>query len=146
MRHISIPKISEQGQKKILGSSVVLFSENPDMASLALYYLAASGVGQIYCRFTDTSGWEALYRSLLDLNSDAKIQLQNSKALESSEGQATSRIIVGSPAFVNETLQYIIKSNCPEKYIPSIDPYTMDGVELYELSPIGLLLKASHLK
>lgn len=120
MMHIPIPDISGQGQKRVLDSSVILYSEDPNNASLALRYLAASGVGQIYCHFKDTSDWETLYENLLDLNRNIRIQLKAVETSKNSEGQAISRIIVGSPSFVKETLQYIIKSDCPEKYIPSI--------------------------
>lgn len=120
MRHIAIPEISGQGQRKILDSSVVLASQDPNEAALALYYLTASGVGHVYCRFNDASGWEKLSNSLLDLNSDAQVELLTGDAWEMPEKQVTSRIIAGNPNFVKETLQYIIKSDSPEKYLPSI--------------------------
>ncbi len=120
MRHIAIPEISGQGQKKIIDSSVVLFSKNPDEAALALYYLAASGVGKIYCSFADSAGWEELSARLLDFNGDVEIQLQDSEALIASEEPVTARIIAGNPDFVEAIAQNIIKSGNPEKYIPTI--------------------------
>lgn len=120
MRHIAMPEISGQGQKKILDSSVVFFSEDCNKASLALYYLAASGVGQVSCRITDTTGWEELFDRLLDLNNDANIRLQTEEAFESSGEQSVTGIISGSPDFVKKTLKSIIKSNSDMNRIPLI--------------------------
>ncbi|HYF84621.1 MAG TPA: ThiF family adenylyltransferase [Clostridia bacterium] len=120
MRHIAMPEISGQGQKKILGSSVVFYCEDYNKESLALYYLAASGVGQIYCRFNDASGWEKLSDNLSDLNSDVKIQLLTEEALQYSEGQSVTGIIAGNPGFVKKTLEGIIKSGYDKNPMPLI--------------------------
>ncbi len=120
MRHIAMPEISGQGQKKILNSSVVIYSEDYNKVSLALYYLAASGVGQIYCRFNDATGWEELSGRLSDLNSDVKIQLLTDDALESSEERSSTSIISGSPDFVIKILKDIIKPNHDKNPMPII--------------------------
>ncbi|MHB1392385.1 MAG: ThiF family adenylyltransferase [Clostridia bacterium] len=120
MRHIAMPEISGQGQKKILDSSVVFFCEDCSNASLALYYLAASGVGQVSCRFTDATGWEKLSNNLSDLNSDVKIQLLTEEVLENSEEQSLTCIIAGSPDYVGKILNNIIKSDYNKNHIPLI--------------------------
>ena len=120
MRHIAMPEISGQGQKKILSSSVLLYSEDYNKVSLALYYLAASGVGQIHCRFSDATGWEELSGRLSDLNSDVKIRLLTDEALEYSEEQSSTSIISGSPDFVRKTLKDIIKPNYDKNPMPLI--------------------------
>jgi molybdopterin/thiamine biosynthesis adenylyltransferase len=120
MRHIAMPQISGQGQRKILGSSVVLYSEDCNKAALALYYLAAAGVGQIHCRFDDTSGWEKLCDSLWDLNSDVKTQLLTEGVLENSEGQSMTSIIAGHPDFIKKTLKGIIESGSGKNPMPLV--------------------------
>ncbi|HYE81801.1 MAG TPA: ThiF family adenylyltransferase [Clostridia bacterium] len=120
MKHTLIPEISVQGQKKILDSSVLLYADASDRVSLALYYLAASGVGQVYCSMDNISNWEELSKNLSDLNSDAKVQLQAKEAMEISGGQAATRIIAGDFSFVNKTLQSVIKYENPQGNIPTI--------------------------
>lgn len=120
MQHIIIPEISRQGQEKILHSSVILFSEDLDKVSLALYYLAAAGVGAVYCNIDNAINWDDLSDKLHDLNSDVKIRLQCEKEMKHSNVQATTRIIAGSPGYVEETLKNILKSDYNEKYIPTI--------------------------
>ncbi len=118
MRHISMPEISGQGQKRILDSSVIFFSEDCNKASLALYYLAASGVGQVSCLFTDATCWEKLSNNLSDLNSDVRIRLLTEEALENPENQSLTGIIVGRPDFVEKNLKDIIKSDYDKNPIP----------------------------
>lgn len=77
MRHIIIPEISGQGQKKILDSSVLVYSDNVDNASSLLYYLSASGTGRIDCCFENIDGYEALFENIRDLNDDTTIELMN---------------------------------------------------------------------
>lgn len=120
MRHIAIPEIRGQGQKKILDSSVALTCKDPNEAAVALYYLAAAGAGHIYCRFTDNSGWERLSEKLLDLNSDTKLHLIDNPASASSGGHFTARIISGNPGFIKEALRQILESDCSEEYPPAI--------------------------
>ncbi|KUO68740.1 MAG: hypothetical protein APF77_14635 [Clostridia bacterium BRH_c25] len=120
MRHILIPEISGQGQRKILDSSAVFFGEDLKDVSLALYYISASGIGQVYCHIANASNWEKLSENLSDLNSDTKIQLLAKEVSEASEVQATTRIISGSLSYVEKTLRSILKTDCREKYIPTI--------------------------
>jgi len=109
MRHIAMPEISGSGQKKLLDSSVVLFCENLRNASLALYYLVASGIGSIYCSVSDSSGWDRLSRSLSDLNSDAKAQLLDKEGMEGLDERPSTVIINGSLNFAGKTLRDICK-------------------------------------
>lgn len=120
MRQIIIPEISGQGQKKILASSVILYSEDLDKVSLALYYLAASGVGEVYCNIDNDLNWGDLSEKLSDLNDDAKIQLQNGETTKNSNIQSATRIITGSPGYVEKILKDIVKSDYNEKYIPTV--------------------------
>ena len=120
MRHILMPEISGHGQKKILGSSVILYSENLDTASLALYYLAASGVGEVFCTAANVSSSGDLSGKLSDLNSDSKFHLLGEDTIENSNVQATTRIVAGSPIFVFKTLKDILTSDSDEKYLPTI--------------------------
>lgn len=120
MRHIAMPEVSGPGQKKILDSSVVFFSENPAEASLALYYIAASGVGNLYCRFSDAAGWEMLAQNLTDLNSDVNISLLDEGGPKTSEGQALTVIIAGNSGFVKSSLQDIIQAHNAEYNVPII--------------------------
>lgn len=120
MRHIAMSEISGQGQKKILDSSVLFYGEDLSRESLALYYLAASGVGQISCLFSEASGWEKLSDSLLDLNSDTKVQLLTEENLENSEDQYLTGIIAGHPDFVLKTLKGIKESRDGNNHMPLI--------------------------
>lgn len=77
MRHIIIPEISGPGQKKLLGSSVLVYSDNVDNASPFIYYLTASGIGRIDCCFENSDGYEMLFENIRDLNDDTTIKLRN---------------------------------------------------------------------
>jgi molybdopterin/thiamine biosynthesis adenylyltransferase len=118
MRHIAMPSISGKGQKKLLDSSLVFFAEDLRSASLSLYYAAASGVGNVYCRFNDVSGWDRLYGSLMDLNSDTVMHLFDEKSIDDQAEQAMTGIISGPPVFVEKTLHGIIKSDSAVGRIP----------------------------
>lgn len=120
MKQIVIPEISGSGQERILGSRVFLYSESLDRMSLALYYLAATGVGEVYCSIEDSSGWSALSDRLSDLNSDCSILLQDEKAMEASASQATTRIIIGGPGYVAGILETVSETDYAGSSIPTV--------------------------
>lgn len=120
MRHIAMQEISGQGQKKILDSSLAFFSENPAEASLALYYISASGIGNVYCRFNDAEGWENLLHNLSDLNGDASFKLLDRNDMGMPDSQGLTCIISGSMSFAEKTLQDIMNSDMGKYDIPII--------------------------
>ncbi len=81
LRHIIIPEISGKGQKKIIESSIFIYANEVKAAASLLYYLAASGVGNISCCFIDLKGYEKLFDNVRDLNNDCTIELIDIKAL-----------------------------------------------------------------
>lgn len=92
LRHIIMPEISGPGQKKLLESTVFICGENVQAAAPAIYYLAASGIGQINCCFEVPEGFDKLAASIRDLNSDVSISLADGKACE-------FRLFLGGPEF-----------------------------------------------
>lgn len=80
MRHIILPEVSGPGQKKLLESSVLVYGSSVDKASALIYYLAASGIGHIYCCFTDCDKHELLFENIRDLNEDVVVSLIDEKA------------------------------------------------------------------
>ncbi|MGL5511633.1 MAG: HesA/MoeB/ThiF family protein [Sporomusa sp.] len=93
LRHIIMPEISGPGQRKLLESTVFICGESVQAAAPAIYYLAASGIGQINCCFEVSEGFDELVASIRDLNSDVSISLADSKASE-------FRIFLGGPEFI----------------------------------------------
>lgn len=81
LRHIIIPEISGQGQKKLLESSIVVYSDYVTNAAPLLYYMAAAGIGKIYCNFYDPAGYENLFANIQDLNSDVTIEILNNEQI-----------------------------------------------------------------
>ncbi len=76
-RHIIIPEIGEEGQKKLLDSTVYVYSENSDSLRPLTYYLAAVGTGRIFCYLKDKRGGDSLFDEVTDLNNDTKIDYLN---------------------------------------------------------------------
>lgn len=63
-RHILIPEIGEEGQEKLLGSSVLVVGAG-GLGSPALYYLAACGIGRIGIADSDDVELSNLNRQIL---------------------------------------------------------------------------------
>lgn len=80
MRHIILPEVSGPGQKKLLESSVFVYGSAVKEASALIYYLAASGIGHIYCCFQDRNDYELLVENVRDLNEDVVISLIDEKS------------------------------------------------------------------
>lgn len=101
LRHIIIPEIRGQGQKKIIEAKVFVIAGDVKESASLLYYLAASGVGNISCCFLDHKDWEKLFDNIRDLNTECVIQLIDIKALKqedsrfSNEGFALSVFLLG---------------------------------------------------
>jgi len=108
LRHIIIPEISGQGQKKMLESSVFICGENVKAVAPAAYYLAASGVGRIYCHFHDAEGFDTLFDNIRDLNGDVSIELSDG-------GNSDFRIFLGRPEFMLK-----MKKRICNGFVPSI--------------------------
>lgn len=74
LRHIIIPEISGQGQKRIVESRIYIYAPSVEKASSLIYYLAASGAGYICCCFEDMSGYNNLCDSIRDFNGDVVLE------------------------------------------------------------------------
>lgn len=110
LRHIIMPEISGQGQRKLLESTISVYSENvTEIISLVLY-LSAMGIGKIHCYIDDSNGCDVLFSQAKDLNVDLSIEL---KVEESS---SDFRIILGNAHFISKMAQYLNNN----KFIPTI--------------------------
>lgn len=81
LRHIIIPEISGQGQKKIIEANILICASEVKAAAFLLYYLAAAGVGNVSCCFIDLKGYEKLFNNVRDINNDCIIELIDIKTL-----------------------------------------------------------------
>lgn len=75
MRHIIMPEISTPGQKKLLGSSVLVCCDSISSSAVMLYYLAAMGIGKISCNAENTDGLEIISQNALGLNPDLELRI-----------------------------------------------------------------------
>lgn len=82
LRHIIIPEISGQGQKKIIEADIFIFGDEVNAATYLIYYLAAAGVGNISCSFIDANGYEKLFNNVRDINNDCNIKLIDNNNLK----------------------------------------------------------------
>lgn len=95
-RHVIIPEISEQGQKKLLDATVGVQSESAEAAAPLLYYLTAAGIGNIECEFADRRGSEVLCNNLKDLSSDVSITFEKQASGQTAPEGRDCAIILGS--------------------------------------------------
>jgi molybdopterin/thiamine biosynthesis adenylyltransferase len=112
LRHIIIPEISGQGQKKIIESRAFVLADSAKDAASILFYLAASGVGNISCCFIKYDGYEKLFDNIMDLNSECKIELIDIEVLNE-EGTwyrqrsfTLSIILLQKYSFIDTLLKY----------------------------------------
>ena len=98
IRHIIMPEISGQGQKKLLESSVSIYGENVKEIMPLTLYLAAMGLGKIQCNIHDSQGYDLLFTQATDLNDDVKIELIHDNLVESN-----FRIVLGNSEFIKKT-------------------------------------------
>lgn len=112
LRHIIIPEISGQGQKKLLETTVCIYGENVNDLLPLILYLSAMGIGNIFCFFKDESGYDSLFYDAFDLNNDIKIQLITDKIIESD-----FRIVVGNCNFLMEDVNV---NQLQNSFVPTI--------------------------
>ncbi|WP_422485017.1 ThiF family adenylyltransferase [Gudongella sp. DL1XJH-153] len=121
MRHIIMPEISGQGQKRINESAILIYSETVKDALPLVLYLAASGIGHIFCDFDDKDYYESLFFSAKDLNGDISIELINKKSPHEVENsEKVCRIILGSLGFVSKIMNNAVYYENENVFIPSI--------------------------
>lgn len=101
LRHIIIPEIKGEGQKKLLESAISVYSEKVTDIIPLILYLAAMGIGKIQCYINDSNGHELLFSQALDLNIDLSIELRDE------EEYSDFRIVFGSPHFIRKTAKYL---------------------------------------
>ena len=119
LRHIIMPEISGPGQKKLLESIVLVYGESIKELSPMIYYLAASGIGKIYCSLDDENNFDDLLENIHDLNNDIKICLIDSEHLVE---EANFKIILGSDEFFSEKIN-IMKD---KTFIPTVVAITTE--------------------
>lgn len=101
MRHIIMPEISRQGQKKLLESSVVVIGPSVESAAPLLYYLSSSGIGRICLSFENESNMTQILDNLSDLNPDTVIEPTDRQNFKN----ASVKIILGDKMFVHKVLK-----------------------------------------
>lgn len=94
LRHIIMPEISGEGQKKLLESSVFIYGESVSSIMPLTLYLAAMGIGNIICSLWDHDGYDALFSQAVDLNCDLKIEFSHE------DDAADLNIVMGSVHFM----------------------------------------------
>lgn len=110
-RHIIIPEVGEQGQRKLLDSTVILYCENIESLRPLALYIGGLGIGKIFCYLEDNKGADSLFAQVVDLNNDTFIDY-----LSEEVNIADYRIILGSINFVTG----IGKKLQDEEFLPSI--------------------------
>lgn len=75
IRHIIMPEISGPGQKKLLGSSILVCCDSISNSAVMLYYLAAMGIGKISYQAETTDGFEPIFQNAIGLNPDLQLQM-----------------------------------------------------------------------
>lgn len=119
MRHIIMPEISGQGQKKLIESSAYIYGETVEDLSPLIYYLAAIGTGNIFCYFEDNIGYETLFNNIRDLSNDISIKIINGKSI-SDNTEFTFKVFLGNVNFINRIADAFINVKDDNKFIPTI--------------------------
>jgi molybdopterin/thiamine biosynthesis adenylyltransferase len=125
LRHIIIPEISGPGQKKITQAKVYLYASTVQEASSLIYYLAASGIGNISCGFKDNSGYENLFNNIGDLNGDVHIELSSNQTKLGYSNPIFNedpviRIIISDYESLKDNLISFSSSMVGSEFIPTI--------------------------
>lgn len=110
-RHIIIPEIGEEGQKRLLNTKTIVYCENAESLRPLAYYLAAVGTGRIYCCLEDRRGADSLFCEVVDLNNDTSIGHLSEIYIT-----ADYRIILGNINFFKKTAGKLLR----EKFVPTI--------------------------
>jgi len=111
LRHLIIPEIGEIGQKKLLDSSVIICGESTEEITIPALYLAAMGVGNIFCILSDNRGCASLFADVVDLNGDVRISEADERR------SADCRIIAGSSRFVSDAA---LSAGSERSFIPTV--------------------------
>lgn len=119
MRHIIMPEISGQGQKKLIESSAYICGETIEDLSPLIYYLAAIGIGNLFCYFEDNSEYETLFNNIRDLNNDISIKIINSELIPDNT-EFTFKIFLGNVSFISRIADVFINVKDDNKFIPTI--------------------------
>jgi molybdopterin/thiamine biosynthesis adenylyltransferase/NifU-like protein involved in Fe-S cluster formation len=119
LRHIIMPKISGAGQKKIIQTRVVLCAQSIDDCDISLNYMAAAGIGQIYCYLENKKGCEHVLAHVRDLNPEVNIELiEVSHLLERKlldiENKIDFNIFIGNLDFVTKINNLFIQLDSNE--------------------------------
>lgn len=115
LRHIIIPEISGQGQKKLLEFSVLVYGETVEEISPMIYYLAATGIGNIICNLHNVQGVESLISNIKDYNPDICLKLNNENE---NNDEVKFRIFFGNINYITNFKKTLsVKNNI---FIPSI--------------------------
>lgn len=122
-----MPEISGPGQKKLLESTAFIYGETVKDISPLIYYLAASGIGGIFCYFEDDNDYETLFYNIQDLNNDISIKLINEPSLVeikdlvyTGNPGAIFRVFLGSFGFINRSANTFINTINENMFIPTI--------------------------
>ncbi len=75
LRHIIMHQIRGMGQRTLLESKILVYAQSTVVVEEFLFYLAAAGIGNVYCYFEDSTNWDETRGYLLDLNPDLKFSL-----------------------------------------------------------------------
>lgn len=149
LRHIIIPEISGPGQKKIIESKVFISASTVEEASSLIYYLAASGIGGIFCYFKNNQGFDNLFNKVKDLNGDVDIELID--FLQSNDGFLI-KILISDYENLKDNLKNFSNIQSNFKFSPTIIAtysewkgflWSIDNKEDFDnlslsFSPIGL--------
>jgi len=114
LRHIIMPEISGAGQQKLLESSVLICAPSINACDTVLLYMAASGIGNIYCYMEDIKeDTDLLLLHVRDLNPDVKIELLHSIdnlkfKLSMLDNPIDYNIIIGDLDFINRVNRSIL--------------------------------------
>lgn len=114
LRHIIMPKISGAGQKKIIQTRVLLCAQSIDACDISLNYMAASGIGQIYCYLESKNRCESVLAHVRDLNPEVNIELIEDIHLlrnqfSSIENSIDFNILIGDLGFVTKISDLFIQ-------------------------------------
>lgn len=125
LRHIIIPEISGPGQKKITELRVVIVASTVKEASALIYYLAAAGVGYIYCSFENNLEYEKLFDNAHDLNEDVSIDLVSEQMLEINSQYINNenlliKILLCNYEKLKDDLKILNTIQSPYNYLPTI--------------------------
>jgi len=109
LRHIIMPKISGVGQQKLLETSVLVCSQSANACDVLLNYMAAAGIGNIYCLLENKTDWDSLLAHVHDLNPEIAIEL-----VEDMTVAVDSNIIIGNFDYVGRMSDILISSDSHE--------------------------------